>query len=432
MRRILACLLSIVPALAHGAVARDWVATADIFGNMLHERLTLEVAGDTVTGKLGDDKLEGTVKGSALHFVAKSEDGSTVEVTGTIGATAIAATMVRTDADDPRNPIKGPFSARPLPARRPGPPKRHEFTPTTFYRAFSSETKPVLTVWPGDTIHTTTVDAGGSDERGVVRVLGGNPQTGPFYVETAMPGDVLVVRLVRVRLNRDYAVSDDAIVGRALGPGLAVKMKDGGKTIRWRLDRERGVATPETPPPRLKAFTVPVRPMLGCIGVAPGFASAAPPTGDNGRYGGNMDFNENVEGATVYLPVAQPGALLYVGDGHALQGDGELNGNALETSMEVELTVDVIPQKRIGGPRVESATHVMALGYGGSLEDSLRFAIANLAQWLEDDYKLTPSEAAQVMGAAVEIKIAEVADRNAGVMAAIAKARLATLPRAAP
>ncbi len=73
-------------------------------------------------------------------------------------------------------------------------------------------------IWPGDTVHTTTVDAGGTDEKGVTRVLGGNPQTGPFYVETAMPGDVLVVHLNRVRLNRDWAISDDGIVGRALDP----------------------------------------------------------------------------------------------------------------------------------------------------------------------------------------------------------------------
>src|SRR6266545_6976848 len=83
----------------------------------------------------------------------------------------------------------------------------------------------------------------------------------------------------------------------------------------------------------------------------------APPTGDSGRFGGNMDFNEIVEGAVVYLPVAQPGALLYVGDGHAAQGDGELNGNALETSMEVEFTVDVISSKPLMTPRVESPTH---------------------------------------------------------------------------
>ncbi len=100
-----------------------------------------------------------------------------------------------------------------------------------------------------------------------------------------------------------------------------------------------------------------------------------------------MDFNEIVEGATVYLPVAQPGALLYVGDGHAAQGDGELNGNALETSMDVEFTVDVIASKPLMTPRVESATHLMTVGLGGTLEDALRAATAGLGQWLEQDYQ---------------------------------------------
>src|SRR5437660_11937943 len=104
------------------------------------------------------------------------------------------------------------------------------------------------------------------------------------------------------------------------------------------------------------------RPMLGCVAVAPNVAQAPPGSGDSGRFGGNMDFNEIIEGATVYLPVSQPGALLYVGDGHALQGDGELNGNALETSMDVEFTVDVRTASSIMTPRVESATHIMAVG----------------------------------------------------------------------
>ena len=116
--------------------------------------------------------------------------------------------------------------------------------------------------------------------------------------------------------------------------------------------------------------------MLGCVAVAPGFAQAPMPTGDSGRFGGNMDFNEIVEGTTVYLPVNQPGALLYIGDGHAAQGDGELNGNALETSMDVEFTVDVIRSRPLASPRVESATHIMTVGLGGTLEDALRAATA--------------------------------------------------------
>jgi amidase len=275
------------------------------------------------------------------------------------------------------------------------------------------------------------VDAGGVDEKGVTRVLGGNPETGPFYIETAAPGDTLVVHLNRVRLNRDWASSDDFVVGRAVDRDLAVKLKDAGKTIRWHLDRERGVATPEKPDEHLKQYTVPLRPMLGCIGTAPPPAQAPPGTGDSGGYGGNMDFNEIVEGATVYLPVRVPGALLYLGDGHALQGDGELNGNALETSMDVEFTVDVIQGKRVPGPRVESATHVMAMGLGGSLEDAMREATSNMAAWLEQEYKLNASEVAQVLGTSAEYKISEVADRNAGVVLKINKERLKPLAVAA-
>lgn len=187
------------------------------------------------------------------------------------------------------------------------------------------------------------------------------------------------------------------------------------------------VATSERPGDRLKNFTVPLRPMLGCVATAPGRGSV--PTGDSGGFGGNMDFNEVIEGVTVYLPVNRPGALLFVGDGHAAQGDGELNGNALETSMEVEFTVSLIRNKRYSAPRVESESQIMTVGLGGSLEDALRDAISGMAQWLEQDYGLTPSEIAQVLGTSVQLNIAEVADRNAGVVAKLSKQRLAALAK---
>jgi len=408
--------------LAQGTVAGDWLLTQDVYGNPLHQRLTLKVDGTALSGTLGRRPIDGTVGGNAIRFTMKSED-ATDEFNGTMSADGMTGTLVHTEKGG-QNPLNSSWSASRVPAKRAGPPQRHEFVPTTFYRQFSASNPPVLRIWPGDTVHTTTVDAGGTDEKGVTRVLGGNPETGPFYVETAMPGDVLVVRLNRVRLNRDWAISDDGIVGRALDAEFAVKMKDGFKNVRWRLDRGRGLAMPEKPTDHLSSFTVPIRPMLGCVAVAPGFGSAPPPTGDSGRFGGNMDFNEIVEGATVYLPVAQPGALLYVGDGHAAQGDGELNGNALETSMDVEFIVDVIPSKPLMTPRVESQTHIMTVGLGGTLEDALRAATASLGQWLEQDYKLTPSEIAIVLGSSVEYTISEVADRNAGVAAKLRKDRL--------
>lgn len=282
----------------------------------------------------------------------------------------------------------------------------------------------MLTVSPGDTVHTTTVDAGGTDEKGVRHLLAGNPETGQFYVETAMPGDTLVVKLTHLRLNRDWAISDDAIVPCGLDTDLAVKLKNAGKLVRWHLDAAHGMAILEKPSEHLAHQSVPLRPMLGCVATAPPPAAAAPGTGDSGGFGGNMDFNEVAEGATSYLPVRTPGALLYLGDGHAAQGDGELNGNALETSMEVEFTVEVIPGKRVPGSRVESATHLM----DGSIDDAFRDATSNMAAWLEEKHALTPLEVAEVLGTSAEYKVSEVADRNAGVVLKINKERLQALP----
>lgn len=419
------------PGAGHSPVSGRWVVTADFYGTPINLSMELKQEGDKLGGSFDGNKLEGTLSGSLIRFVAKDEQGDTQECQATVQDGTISGSVTFTDASDKAHPSTHRFTAALVPQRRAGAPQRHEFIPTAFYRQFSAANKPVLTIAPGDTVHTTTVDAGGTDEKGVARVLGGNPETGPFYIETAAPGDTLAVHITRLRLNRDWAVSDDAVVDRGLDSDLAVKMKDGGKTVRWHLDAQRGVATPEKPAEHLARYSVPLRPMLGCVAVAPSSARAAPGTGDSGEWGGNMDFNEVVEGATVYLPVSAPGALLYVGDGHALQGDGELNGNALETSMDVEFTVDVIPGKRVPGPRVESATHIMAMGLGGSLDDAFRDATSNMAQWLADRYKLAPSEVAQVLGTSAEYKVSEVADRNAGIVLKIDKGRLQPLAAAA-
>jgi len=433
MRRLLAFLfLASVFLIAQpqNSLTGRWIVTIDFYGTPQIGQMELNQQSDKLTGKFGGDKLEGTVKGNGIHFLAKDEEGGSEEINATLQNGAMAGTAILIDSSDPSHPVTHQFTAKLVPSRRAGPPQRHEFTPTVFYRQFSPLNKPVLTVWPGDSIHTTTVDAAGADEKGVTRVLGGNPETGPFYIETAAPGDTLVVHFTRIRLNRDYAISDDGIVGRALDSDLAVKTKDLFKSVRWHLDLQRGVATSEKPGDHLKPFTVPVRPMLGCVATAVGIADAPPRTGDSGRWGGNMDFNEIVEGATVYLPVNMPGALLYVGDGHAAQGDGELNGDALETSMDVEFTVDILPGKRVPGPRVESATHIIAMGLAGSLDDAFRQATSNMAAWLTEKYALTPSEVAQVLGTSAEYKVSEVADRNAGMVLMLRKDRLKTLPPA--
>lgn len=411
-----------------------WVVKADLWGSSIFYRLQLKDDAGKLTGNFGGDKLEGTVTGNSVHFLAKDEEGGSEECSATIKPLAdsssaeLSGTLIFVDAANPSNPETHTFTATLAPNRSSAPPRRHDFTPTTFYRQFSALNAPVLHVAPGDTVHTTTVDAGGTDEKGIRRVLGGNPETGPFYIETAEPGDTLAVHLNRVRLNRDWAISDDDLVRRAVDTEWSVKMKDGGKSVRWHLDIARGLATVEKPGEHLKDYSVPIRPMLGCVATAPPPAAAAPGTGDSGHYGGNMDFNENIEGATIYLPVSTPGAFLYLGDGHAVQGDGELNGNALETSMDIEFTVDVIPGKRVPGPRVESATHIMAMGLDGSIDDAFRDATVNMAGWLTEKYGLTPTEVAEVLGSSAEYKVSEVADRNAGVVLKINKGRLQSLP----
>ena len=415
-----------------GALTGHWIVNTDIYGTAVYWRMELTQQGETLTGEFSGDKLEGTVRGTTVEFFAKDAEGGNEQAKATIAGDTMTGTVIVVDADDPKHPHSHAFTATFVPKRAARPARRHEFTPTVFYRQFSALTKPVLTIAPGDTIATSTVDAGGVDAKGVTRALGGNPQTGPFYIEGAMPGDTLVVRLTRLRLNRDYAVSDDGLVPRATDGELAVKMKDTGKRVTWHLDQAKGVATTEKPGDHLGRYTVPLRPMLGCIATAPRPAQGAPATGDSGGFGGNMDFNEVVEGATVYLPVRNPGALLYFGDGHAAQGDGELNGDALETSLDVQITVDVLPGKAMPTPRVESATHLMAMGLGGSLDEAFRIATGNMATWLAEDYKLTPSEVAQVLGTAAEYRVSEVADRNAGIVLKLSKERLKSITPAAP
>lgn len=166
--------------------------------------------------------------------------------------------------------------------------------------------------------------------------------------------------------------------------------------------------------------------MLGCIAVAPpGHQSFR--TGFLGSYGGNMDYNQLREGTTVYLPVYAPGALLFVGDGHAAQGDGELTGDALETSMQIEFTVNILKSQSTGNPRAENGEYLMALGIANSLPEALQSATTELVNWLQRDYKLEPNEAAIVLGTSMQYNIAEVVDPLVHVVAKVRKDVLASL-----
>jgi hypothetical protein len=167
---------------AVGGVSGRWVVNTDFYGATIYFRMELDQEGEKLRGNFDGDKLEGTVKGNSIYFLAKDEQGGTDEGKGTLQDGTITGTVVFTHREDPTHPETHKFAAELVHARRGGAPQHHEFVPGTFYRQFSATNKPVLTIAPGDSVHTTTVDAGGTDEKSVTRVLGGNPETGPFYV----------------------------------------------------------------------------------------------------------------------------------------------------------------------------------------------------------------------------------------------------------
>ena len=143
-----------------------------------------------------------------------------------------------------------------------------------------------------------------------------------------------------------------------------------------------------------------------------------------------MDYNQVRERVTVYLPVNVLGALLFVGDGHAVQGAGEFNGNALETSMDIEFTVDYLAGGAPPNPRMENTDYLMASGIAGSLDEALRGATTNLVRWLEKTYKLNAAEVSSVVSTSVVYEIAEVVDPQIHVVAKIPKSTLVAFKRA--
>jgi len=420
MRLLLLVLLAFASAStqAQTDLTGAWAITVVDFGRPITARMTLKQAGDTLTGTVGNQALEGTFAGTEISFKvgsrtvkAKFADG---RLTGEV--TQGGRTL--------------PWSAERIPAR-PAKPRSHTFEPTKFELYFSSRVPPVLHIAPGDTVKTWSVGADGVDPKGERRSPGGNPQTGPFYVDGAMPGDTLVVRLNRIRTNRSWAVSGSTVMGNAVEPFYLAELKwTQGFNTRWTIDAAKNVAYLEKPPDSLKEFSVPLRPMLGCVAVAPQQDWAIRTT-DSGRFGGNMDYNQLVEGTTVYLPVNHPGALLFVGDGHAAQGDGELTGDALETSMDIEFTVDLIEGRNFGHPLAENAEHLISIGIGGSLDQAMQMATSGIMRWLERDYKLSASESAIVLGFAITYDVVDLVGTQVSIAAKLPKAALAKLRKPA-
>jgi acetamidase/formamidase len=397
----------------------EWELRWDYMGDSLYARLILKEENQKLSGTLLNIlKVEGSITNETLTLTANRPNGGRfIDLTGKItGQTLQGAGHWQGD----REIVWSAKRCAPPPVT----PRTHDFEPTRFHRFFSDAIAPALHIASGDSVRTWTVDAGGVDSKGTRRSRGGNPQTGPFYVEGAMPGDTLAVKLVRLRLDRDTAQSGDRIVGSAVTPDYVANAKytnDFDST--WLLDTNTGFARLKNPGPRLANYKVKLQPMLGCIAVAPpGHQSFQ--TGWLGYYGGNLDYNQVREGTTVYLPVNVPGALFFLGDAHAAQGDGELTGDALETSMHVEFTVNVIRGEPGDPPHAENDEYLMFPGIANSLPEAVQSATTALARWLQREYKLEPNEIAVVLGTSIQYQIAELVDPVIHVVARIRKEAL--------
>ena len=288
----------------------------------------------------------------------------------------------------------------------------HNVVATKYHRTFSSRHPVLQRLRPDDTVVTKTLDAGGMDEQGRQSAQRGNPLTGPFYVEGAEPGDTLVVRLKKLRMNRDWGwttyrlmlvaltpASIEGIYSSEYKPGLIAPGRS--NLVPWDIDIERQVVRLREPMSGTAKLEFPAKPMLGCIGVAPR-GDFAPTSGPSGRYGGNIDYNEIGEGATVLLPVFHPGGLLFIGDGHALQADGEPLGVGVETSFDVEFTVELRKDADLTGPRVVTDEHIISIGsqaeFRSSLNRALQMATSDMINWLTKDYGLEPWAAHLLIG----------------------------------
>lgn len=294
----------------------------------------------------------------------------------------------------------------------------HRFQPTTFYNSFGSH-PPALQIASGDTVITSTIDANGGDAAGKQVIGGSNPETGPFFIEGAEPGDTLAVRLDHLYPNREIGFSNSVLAPHLVDPTYAAKLP-GRKRVEWRIRPENNTAVLIDPPAGQPGLALPLSPMLGCLGVAPE-AGQAISSATSGPYGGNMDYRGCVAGSTFYFPVFMPGALLHLGDGHAVQGDGEVVGTGIEISFEVTFTVRLIKGKKIQWPRGENADFIFTMGNARPLDQAVQHATTEMLLWLQQDYGLDVYSASSLLGMCVQYDLGNIFDPAYTMVCRLAK-----------
>ena len=287
--------------------------------------------------------------------------------------------------------------------------------------------EPVAHVKPGGILDANSLDCFGNalqkpgDPFSNVKI--DNPLTGPFFIDSAEPGDTLVVHILDLQVDGKQGVG-------TFGPGFGAANsthytpmleKEPLPALAWYypIDLERKMITFQALDSNFKV-EFPMHPFLGCIGVAPSrgeVRSSLVPA----EFGGNMDAPEVSPGNTLYLPVNVRGALFYFGDGHAAMGDGEVAGSAVEVPMKARFRFDLIKGKSTEWPRFENEREIMAAGIYRPVDDAVRIAVTELVQWMHRDYRLSELDAYELFSKVGKLHLTEMVDPNYVVIAAIEK-----------
>jgi len=285
---------------------------------------------------------------------------------------------------------------------------------------------PVARLKPGDILDTNTLDCFGNAIKKpgdtLSMIKGDNPLTGPFYVEGAEPGDTLAVKILQLDVDSDQGLG-------AFGPGFGAINPTNytpmlgpplpEKIWFYPIDHATNTATFQALDSKFTT-KIPVHPFFGCIGVAPSGGEARSSVVP-AEFGGNMDSPEVSVGNTVYFPVNVPGALLYMGDGHAAMGDGEVAGSAIEVPLRAKVQVNIIKGRKINWPRFENDDAIMTVGAYRPLDDCVRIAFTELVQWIHQDYGLSDLDAYELLSKVAKIHLNEMVDPNYVVVASIEK-----------
>ena len=252
-----------------------------------------------------------------------------------------------------------------------------------------------------------------------------NPETGPFYVEGAEPGDTLAIHIEKLEPARSYGISSSFPGFGALNgtDRTAMLQADLPETVWfYDVDRARGVARTKSTDGK-RTWEVPLAPFLGCLGVAPA-NGAARSTIVPDSFGGNMDCPEVRAGNTIYLGVRVAGGLVSFGDGHFAMGEGEIIGTAIEGAMNVELTVDLVKHRETPWPRIENAEWMMSLGAARPLEDAARVAFKDRVQGVMEKTGLSLMDAYEFVSQTARAPVVEMVDPLYTVLVKVPKDRL--------